>query len=283
MNSKQISTSSSGRIIIDGPCDPVRNMAIDEALAQSCKEGNSGFPVIRFYWWSKPTLSLGAKERLNEAADLEVCRELGISLVRRPTGGRSVLHDQELTYAIIASTDKPPFQTSVEESYRMIAEAQASAVNALGINLMLTAGGRKIRPRSNQSSEDSANAVSPGSHLPCFAAPSRYELTWQGKKVIGSAQRRLRGAVLQHGSILLQSDVGRLARITRGEAEALSNLVIGLEEIAGRSISRESLIQAMSPAIQGVFNDDFAVGYLTDYEIELVEDLVPEIESSLDR
>lgn len=267
-------TLRKGRVIFHQAMDPVFNMAVDEALARACDEGGPGFPLIRFYWWSVPTLSLGAKERLEEAADQQACEELGISLVRRPTGGRSVLHFHEVTYAIIAPIGIQPFQSSVEHSYRLIAEAQARGLKALGIELQLTPGGRKVRPRT--AGGDSAPA--PGGHLPCFAAPSRYELTWRGRKVVGSAQRRLRNAVLQHGSILLSSDIERLSKATRAGKdgpERLAKLVAGLEEIAGRAVERQEIITAMLPELKAVFDVEFDESELTTEEERRVDELIP--------
>lgn len=281
-------SNDTGRLILHEAVDPVTNMAIDEALARTCSEGGGGFPVIRFYWWNVPTLSLGAKERLHEAADIKACKEMGIALVRRPTGGRSVLHDKELTYAVIAPLGRPPFNTSVEQSYRMIAEAQARGISKLGIDLKLTAGGRKVRPRTAGAADSGAafgaGAALPGAHLPCFAAPSRYELTWNGKKVIGSAQRRLKGSVLQHGSILLQGDVERLARATGAGsdgAQRLSTMLTGLEEIAGKEISRGDIAEVMGPELMEIFACQFEVSDLSRQEWQRVRELEPRIAAKL--
>lgn len=273
-----------GRILLHGAMNPVTNMAIDEALARACDADKSGFPVIRFYWWDVPTLSLGAKERLHEAADVDACKDMGIALVRRPTGGRSVLHDKELTYSIIAPLDNEPFCHSVEESYRKIAEAQANGLKKLGVDLTLTPGGQRMRPRTAPSSASISPAANGPLHLPCFAAPSRYELTWNGKKVIGSAQRRLRNSVLQHGSILQQAEIERLARATKvgdeGQAK-LANLVIGIEEILGKPVTREQIQQAMLPELESIFPVTFATSDLTEQEWAHVRELEPVIADKL--
>jgi lipoate-protein ligase A len=265
-------------------------MAVDEALARACDEGAPGFPVVRFYWWTLPTLSLGAKERLREAADIEACRRLGIALVRRPTGGRAVLHDRELTYSVIAPLGVPPFDESVESSYRVIAEAMRAGFAELGIELELTAGSRKIRPTSLSPDEltgaDAAERVRAAAlrHLPCFAAPSRYELAYGGRKVVGSAQRRLRNAVLQHGSILLRSDPERLAEASgtdRARLEELEQIMTGLEEISGRAIAREELIEPLLRALRPALHADLPLEPLSADEERRVRELLPAVNSRL--
>lgn len=230
-------------------------MAIDEALLSACNAGEGGYPVLRFYWWTVPTLSLGAKEKLEEAADPEACRRNGVALVRRSTGGRAVLHDLELTYSIVAAVGSPPFSGSVADSYRRIAEAMREGLLALGVALELSSGASERRGR--------------GTHLPCFAAPSRCELAAGGRKVVGSAQRRLRNAVLQHGSILLRPQPGLLAVCTGlGEAGTtrMARAMAGLEELAGRALPREEVIEALLPPLEMLLGSKLNAGDLTESE-----------------
>jgi lipoate-protein ligase A len=264
----------SARIIIDSAGSATFNMAADEALLQACQSGNDGFPVFRFYWWENPTLSLGAKERLSEAADLQECIANNISLVRRSTGGRAVLHDKELTYSIIAPTEVFPFDTDVERSYQQISKAMLQGLAATGIELEITAGQRKIKPQSGSVAE----------HMPCFAAPSRHEITYKGKKVIGSAQRRVKGAVLQHGSILLKAETQKLAQITGAgakETELLQDLMIGLEDIKGERIERQKLIDPLAEAFRINFDASAQLASYTTDELKLIDNLRPEIDGRL--
>jgi lipoate-protein ligase A len=252
-------------------------MAVDEALARACDAGENGFPVVRFYWWSTPTLSLGAKERLSEAADVDYCRNNGIELVRRATGGRSVLHDEELTYSIVAALGQPPFSTSVEQSYLRIASGLQKGIARLGLDLELVPGERKLRPRTQ--GEESKRL-----HMPCFAAPSRNELAWRNRKVVGSAQRRLKNAVLQHGSILLRTNPERLAAASgcgKDQAELLRATMIGINEALGEERTREQLIQSLSGALAEALESNLSTGELSAKEKILVAELVPEIQSRL--
>ena len=207
----------SGRLILHGATDPRENMAIDQALLLSCEGGNGGFPVLRFYWWTVPTLSLGAKEDVKKAADTEACRHNNIAIVRRITGGRAVLHHRELTYSITGPIGTPPYIGSILDSYQRIAGAMRKGFADLGAELDFTPGSRH----------------SGGAHLPCFAAPGRFELAYQGRKVVGSAQRRLKRSALQHGSILQYSDVDLLATATGAEngGGSLAAVMIGFSEI----------------------------------------------------
>lgn len=277
----------SGRLIIDGPMDPAENMAVDEALARACDGGSDGFPALRLYWWCVPTMSIGAKERLEEAADVKACRDLGIALVRRPTGGRAVLHDHELTYAVIGPLGAKPFDGNIEESYRLTAEALREGISRIGIDLTLTAGGIKMHPRTLPSRDAPQHPSLAASmrHLPCFVAPSRYELTWQGRKVVGSAQRRLRNSVLQHGSILFTTDAETLARASGSDPQRIDELaaaMIGIEEIAGRSIERKELFEPLADAFGKVCGTTFHVGELTPEERTLADGLVSSVKAKID-
>lgn len=249
------------RLIIHGARPPVENMAVDEALLRVCEDGGKLFPVLRFYWWTVPTLSLGAKERIEKAADVEACRRLGVAIVRRPTGGRAVLHNEELTYSVVGPIGHPLFGNSVVKSYRKIAEAIRSGIKSIGVDLELTAGSRR----------------GAGTHLPCFAAPSRYELAYGEQKVVGSAQRRLRKSVLQHGSILIKSGLDLLVEATGAGQKiktVLAKSMIGIEEILGKSISRAELIEALLPPFSTILGAELEKADLTDAEQRLSTDLL---------
>lgn len=274
-----------GRVIIDEALPGVVNMARDEALARACDEGLTDFPTIRFYWWQRPTLSLGAKERLLEAADLEKCKELGIDIVRRATGGRAVLHDKELTYSVIGPLNRKPFNGTVEESYRAIAEALKAGIAAAGVQLELTAGSRKIRPRQTLNPEENVDIKAAAMrHLPCFAAPSRYELAYLGRKVVGSAQRRLKKALLQHGSIIFVPEVERLALATGSDASRIEELkatMTGLQEITGNIYDRNELARTLIPAFSRVLGYQFEISPLLPEEEIKIEELIPVVEGRL--
>lgn len=177
--------SPAWRCIRSGALPGPVNMALDEALALSCARGEGG-PALRLYAWDPPTVSVGYAQALAGEVDQEACRQLGLGVVRRMTGGRAVLHQHELTYAV---TFPEGFlgPGGIREDYRRISRGLLLGLRRLGIRADLSRG---IPGRG------------PGSGI-CFLATSRFELTVGGRKLVGSAQRRLRGAVLQHGSILV--------------------------------------------------------------------------------
>ncbi|PGT87618.1 biotin/lipoate A/B protein ligase family protein [Bacillus sp. AFS040349] len=183
------------RYIDSGNCSPAYNMALDEALLEWHSEGKIP-PTIRFYGWNPATLSIGYFQKVEKEIDLEAVKKYGLGFVRRPTGGRGVLHDQELTYSVIVSEEHPEMPKTVTEAYRVISEGILEGFKNLGLDAYFAI------PRTD---EEKAGLKSPRSAV-CFDAPSWYELVVEGRKVAGSAQTRQKGVILQHGSILLDLD-----------------------------------------------------------------------------
>ncbi len=180
------------RLIYDLPTPGVRNMAVDEAILAAVSAGKMP-PTLRLYRWSPVCLSLGYGQRVADV-DFERLAALGWEVVRRPTGGRAILHADELTYSVALPADHPLAAGSVVESYRRISAALMAALSSLGAAV---AAERREQP---------AGAVGPV----CFETPSHYEITVEGRKLVGSAQVRRRGGILQHGSLPLTGDVARI-------------------------------------------------------------------------
>jgi lipoyl(octanoyl) transferase len=181
--------------IDSGACSPSYNMALDEALLNWHSKGLIP-PVIRFYQWNPATLSIGYFQKAEKEIDLEAVKMHGFGFVRRPTGGRAVLHDKELTYSVIVSEEHPNMPQSVTEAYRIISQGILEGFRELGLDAYFAVP---------ESDEEKANLKNPRSSV-CFDAPSWYELVVEGRKVAGSAQTRQKGVILQHGSILLDLD-----------------------------------------------------------------------------
>jgi lipoate-protein ligase A len=167
-----------------------RNMAIDEAILAAVEAGHSP-PTLRVYGWSPPCISLGHSQDPAHELDLAAVAERGYDLVKRATGGRAVLHIDELTYSIIARADAEPWCLTQALSYREISQAVARALSASGFGVTLDRGYPVERPQALRAM------------TPCFASTARSEVVFGDRKVVGSAQRRTRGAFLQHGSILV--------------------------------------------------------------------------------
>lgn len=184
------------RLLDSGPADGATNMAVDAALLAHARR--TGEATLRLYAWSVPTLSFGRHERARGAFDLRSLAAHGVAVVRRPTGGRALLHDREVTYCVTA-----PATGSLAASYAAINGLLVDALARLGVRAAPAAPeGRPLRP-------DGAA---------CFAEPAPGELTVDGAKLVGSAQLREDGALLQHGSILLEDDQSRIAALRAATA-----------------------------------------------------------------
>lgn len=173
----------------DGPW----NMAVDEAIARSVGTGQAP-PTIRFYAWHPPTVSLGCLQRADGAIAVEVCRRLGVAVVRRPTGGRAVLHDRELTYSLCLPLDGVWGRLTVPESFRLANQGLLVGLRRLGVPAVLADGTGESRTAEGTEA--------------CFQLRRMPAILVRGRKLLGSAQRRWKTVLLQHGSLLIDVDVG---------------------------------------------------------------------------
>ncbi len=198
-----------GRLVFDSARNGAFNMAADSYLAYESRK--RCMPALRLYRWKLPTLSLGFHQKLSESV-LEKCGSMGVPVVRRPTGGRAVLHDHELTYCLTLPEDHVIFKNSRGDLLKEIGSIFVLAAEKAGLNAQLVRAGSR--------DESPSDALKRGSPL-CFDAVSRWEVQLSGKKWIGSAQRFLPGVLLQHGSILLgksEVDIARLFNL-RGSTD----------------------------------------------------------------
>jgi lipoate-protein ligase A len=175
------------RLIVEGAQRGAWNMAVDEALAAAVDAGRS-VPVLRLYRWSPPCLSLGFSQPY-EAADARFCAAHGVDVVRRPTGGRAVLHHLELTYAVAAPLGQGAFTQDLQAAYRTICGALVAGLRAIGVPAEL-------------SGAPADGMIKPTQAIPCFVGPAAGEVVAAGRKLVGSAMRRMGNTILQHGSIL---------------------------------------------------------------------------------
>lgn len=187
------------RLIYDPPRPGEINMLRDQEILAEVAAAAAP-PTLRLYSWAPPALSLGRFQKTGEVVDVRACRRLGIDIVRRPTGGRAVLHDRELTYSLAIPDRRSLIPAGVVPAYRFISGALLDAFARLGIEAQLS------------SEKKQGAGLAPGS---CFDTPSAYELHVRGKKVVGSAQMRREGVLLQHGSILLELPIQAYRQILR--------------------------------------------------------------------
>jgi len=251
------------RLIVHGEAPGALNMAIDEAMSIALAEGVSP-PTLRFYAWTPPCLSLGRNQPATDA-DLAACRADGVDVVRRPTGGRAILHTDELTYSVTLLSGDPRAAGGVVASYRRLSEGLLAGLRRLGVEAVQARGQRK--PASD------LTAI-------CFETPSDYEITAGGRKLIGSAQWRSRGRVLQHGTLPLCGDLARVVSylsMSDGEREtqrgALGACALTLEEALGRALSFTQVAQALADGFAQALHLTLVSGELTGYERALVNDL----------
>ena len=181
------------RLLNTGWQDGPTNMAVDEAIAEAVTGGDSR-PTLRFYGWEPACLSLGYGQSWT-VADWEACAARGWDVVRRPTGGRAILHVDELTYSVCAPESEPRVRGGVLESYQRLSAALAHGLKLLG-----------VEPERAPHARGEQGAKGPV----CFDLPSSYEITVGSRKLVGSAQARKKGVVLQHGTLPLYGDINRI-------------------------------------------------------------------------
>ena len=262
------------RLLISGYADGFRNMAIDEAILLACRRGLVP-PTLRFYGWRPPGLSLGQLQRVEGQIDLEACRRLGVDVVRRPTGGGAVLHDQELTYSVVCADDNPIFPPDVLGTYKVIASCLVDGFRRLGLEAQVVSF-REKRHNPEARSARGAPAV-------CFSAPSWYEITIEGKKVCGSAQKRIPGAFLQHGSIPLDLDLEKLSQLfiprdgDRGRLLArLQRTVTSLNRHLQQPVDFVTVQEALIESFREGLGVELVEGELIPEEEELVKECLRE-------
>ncbi len=233
------------------PAGGTRNMALDEALMRM--SGRTGNAYFRLYGWECPTLSLGRNQRARGHYDPDAARSMGVGFVRRPTGGRALLHHREITYSVAMPARSP---------------AEASAAYAF-INDVLLEGLRGLGVKASRST-GSAH-IAPGLR-PCFDAPSAHEIVFQDRKLIGSAQWRHSNTLLQHGSILVRDEQGSIARLMR-EPPVVPPLAASLHGALGWDPTIDDAAPPMRAALEKAVD-----GPVADFEPELVREDTAELQ-----
>ncbi len=253
-----------------GSHDPYYNMALDEALLNFVSRGEID-PVIRFYTWNPPTLSIGYFQRLSKEIDIDKVKEKGYGLVRRQTGGRGVLHDKELTYSVIVPESHPDMPKTVTEAYRVISEGLLEGFKSLGFDAYFAV------PRSKEERE---KLKQPRSSV-CFDAPSWYELVVEGKKIAGSAQTRQKGVILQHGSILQDVDIDDLFdmfifkndRLKAKMKEAFVEKAVAINDLSDSHVSLTEMVVAFKEGFKKALDLEYQPLELTEAQQEEVKAL----------
>ena len=255
------------RLLITPPSAGAWNMAVDEALLLSTASHQSP-PTLRLYDWLPDCLSLGYAQPVNEINHAELQAQ-GWDLVRRPTGGRAILHRLEITYSITAPQTTPLVAGSLLESYRRISNTLLHVLEVLGIDAQADKEYSTLSPQQRMQPV-------------CFEVPSNYEITANGKKLIGSAQARKAGGVLQHGSLPLEGEIGLITKAlnfpSENERQAAQKRVethaTTLQSVIGRRISWSEAALAFQLAFSKALEEPLEQGELLEAEKSLVKDLL---------
>ena len=240
-------------------------MAADEALLMN--PSRHQVPTVRMYQWQPHCISLGYHQS-SEIIDLDRCREDGIEVVRRPSGGRAVLHAEELTYTVVIPRQSPYFDDNKVRQYERISQGLSIGLQMMGIPVEYIQ-----RTTSRLPSPCSKHAPD------CFSTLARHEIVLQGKKLVGSAQRLVAGGLLQHGSILLGDEYLSLAKYLKPMSHGLPENAdqqkksINVEEFFGKKISFLMVVESLRKGLEKVFSIGFKTVKLTIAEERLVDSL----------
>ncbi len=252
------------RLLITEPATGSWNMAVDEAIATMSGLGKSP-PTLRVYQWKPGTVSLGRHQPADEI-DRERMRQHGYGMVRRQTGGRAILHIDELTYSIAGPSDEARLSGAVLDAYSKISTGLLLGLQRLGVSAIKA-------PGATRSGSDASPV--------CFEVPSAYEICVQGKKLMGSAQSRRAGYVLQHGSLPLFGDITRLidvlSVVDESQRRSLRQLLAARATTVSDQLQRQVTFWEAATALIDGFNTalnlDFEQGDLTQDELALISEL----------
>ena len=256
------------RLLLTPPARGAWNMAVDESILLHIGRGES-LPTLRLYAWEPACLSLGHAQPIADV-DMNRLTQRGWEVVRRATGGRAILHTDELTYSVIAPNNEPRLAGTVLESYNRLAQTLLLAVKNLELPV-------EMKEDVTQDAVLRNNPV-------CFEVPSTYEITVDGKKLIGSAQARKKEGVLQHGSLPLTGDLTRICQALVFENETaredaskrLLARAATVESALGRAVSWETVTQAFIHAFEAQLGLSFERGGLSESESKKADELVTE-------
>ena len=261
-------TRETWRFINSGYLDGATNMAIDVALAR-CMFSTSHYPILRIYGWNPPAISLGYHQKL-EDIDLPKCERDGIDVVYRPTGGRAILHADELTYSVILPKSSRYYFKEISKVYEVISLCLTSALKQLNLNVKFERA--RVTPANFSRGELSTM---------CYASTIQHEISYEGKKLVGSAQRRFDHVVLQHGSILIgPKHLDLVNYLVNGEPQRqtrirdfLKSKTVCLNDINNTPVSFSTLSGVIKTGFENELDIKFLDTELTQRELETVRSI----------
>jgi lipoate-protein ligase A len=224
---------------VDPPQCGRQNMETDLRLLEEADRSLRPRTLLRLYRWQPPTVSVGRHQDAERAFNLDYCRQQGIPWVRRPSGGRAVYHCSELTYSFVSNHTGLLSRGSISSVYAWVAARLVDALKNLGVVVEAARGkGTQLREPSRPDLR----------RQPCFVAVSRSEIVYGGRKLVGSAQRRLRRSFLQHGAIPLVIDYQMMARVLGVAEVQLRERMTSVSEAAPQPIDFDSLAESLISA-----------------------------------
>jgi len=266
------------RFLETGINNAAMNMAIDEAILL-CHSQKKVPPTLRFYTWEPAGLTLGYFQKIEKEVDRQGCLDNNVDYVRRLTGGRAVLHDRDFTYSVIVLEDNPLIPKGILDSYRKLSKGIITGLNFLGVQAQVVS-----------LAEDDNKKKKKELSVACFDSASWYEVVIDGKKIVGSAQNRKEGVLLQHGSILLDLDIDKLFSVLKTPSEKVkerikrdfSHRAISLQTVLDKKIIYEDLIQPMRKGFAEALGIKLIDGVLTEEESLLAEKIYQEKYNSVE-
>ena len=249
---------STWRLLNTDHLDGASNMAIDEAISRAV-QANLVPPTLRFFGWQPACLSLGQAQPGGDV-DQAACRAAGVDVVRRPTGGRAILHTDELTYSVSAPEREPRVAGTIVESYKRLSAGLLNGLTLMGVPT------RQVEQPDNHDRDQGPV---------CFEVPSNYEIVFDGKKLVGSAQMRKAGVVLQHGTLPLHGDIARISLYLskHPDQDRVRSRATTVEAAIGRLVDYDTAAGMMAQGFAQALNLQLAAGDLTSEERAWTEEL----------
>jgi lipoate-protein ligase A len=244
------------KLIVDKiPLKGSLNMAVDEYILHSLEEDSQTY--LRFYQWEKPTVSVGYSQNVEKVANLKYCSKNSIDIVRRITGGKLVLHHHEITYSV-CSSDNMTFPPSLSESYRLISEALIHGLKKMGVDTYLASKAPASYAKGN---------------MPCFSYPARNEIEVDGKKIVGSAQKRLGARFIQHGSIPVEDNGDLLELVSSLKGGEGKVRMTSLSQVLGRKVSFEWPVKCLAEGFSEYFGIKMVAKKFKAKEMEKISEI----------
>jgi lipoate-protein ligase A len=242
------------------------NLAEDEVLLRKVANGESS-PTLRLYCWKLPALIIGRGQHISDV-NQDVVHQDGIELLRRMTGGTAVLNTNVISYSVAVPKEEKRLSGSIVESYRGISIALAAGLELIGLHNVEAKPMDQILAKQNRTHRTPV----------CFEIPSYYELTINGRKLVGSSQMRIRDGILQHGTFYLDGDISDICRYLTPSIsrDRIRLRTINLREALGRTIAYCDVAQAFVHGFRRTLNLDFATGKILPHEEDMIRRLVHE-------